>query len=146
MTDSPDLDATAAALRVLARRLDRRLRAEAGFADYSPSQLAAMRHLREAGEAGLTSSELARLEGVRPQSMSATVADLVEAGLVDRTADPNDRRATRLSPSAQADAIAETARGAKDTWLASALAERLDADEQRRLADAVELLERVLGP
>ncbi|HEY0780561.1 MAG TPA: MarR family transcriptional regulator [Gemmatirosa sp.] len=42
-------------------------------------------------------AELARAEGVRPQSMGATVAVLEAAGLVDGTPDPTGGRRTVLS-------------------------------------------------
>ncbi|KRE23130.1 MarR family winged helix-turn-helix transcriptional regulator [Agromyces sp. Soil535] len=144
MSDSPDLDATAAALRLAVHRLDRRLRVESGLQEFNLAQTVVLRRLREAGP--LTTSELARLEGVRPQSMSATVADLVAAGLVDRRPDPNDGRATLLSLSDRAEGLILIARGAKENWLVRTIGDRLDAEEQRRLADAIGLLDRLLAP
>jgi len=144
MSDAPDLDATAAALRVVAHRLDRRLRAESGLQEFNLAQTVVLRRLRDAGP--LTTSELARLEGVRPQSMGATVAELIAAGLVDRKPDPNDRRASLLSLSERAEGLAHVARGAKQNWLARTIGDRLDAEEQRRLVDAIGLLERLLAP
>jgi DNA-binding MarR family transcriptional regulator len=137
-----ELDDTAAALRTIASRLQRRLRAEAGQAEYSSAQIALIRRLVESGPA--TTSELARAEGVRPQSMSATVASLQSAGIVARRPDPNDGRAAQVYVSDEGERALREGRAAKQEWLTRTLAERLTASERRTLADAVALLERML--
>src|ERR1700761_9031786 len=86
-----DLAATLAAeLRVLIARLTRRLREEGHLGDFTWSQVKVLRHLEKDGPATVTT--LARAEGVRPQSMSETLAVLKEAGFVSGAPDPEDGR------------------------------------------------------
>jgi DNA-binding MarR family transcriptional regulator len=138
------LDDTAAALRSATARLSRRLRAEAGQSEYTGSQIAVIRRLLESGPA--TTSELARAEGMRPQSMSATIAALEAADIVGRRPDPDDGRATQVFVTAEAERSILDGRTAKQEWLARTMAERLTPVEQRTLADAVALLDRLLEP
>lgn len=92
MTRSADRTALDLAqhLRLTVNRLRRVVRsatiAEAG----SRAQEAALSWLARKGP--LTTAELARWEQVRPQSMGATVADLVRAGLATKAPDPHDGR------------------------------------------------------
>lgn len=136
-----ELEDVATALRTATARLQRRLRAEAGHSEYTASQVAVARRLLEHGPA--TTSELARAEGVRPQSMSATIAVLEAAGVVARRPDPGDRRATQVFVAEQA---MREVRAAKQGWLTRTMAERLTAAERRTLADASALIERMLQP
>lgn len=139
-----EIDDTAAALRSATARLTRRLRAEGGASDFTPSQVAVLRRLLESGAA--TTSELARAEGVRPQSMSATIASLEAAEIIGRRPDPSDGRATQvfLTPDAERDILDH--RAAKQEWLTSVIGARLTPAEQRILADAAALIERLLAP
>jgi DNA-binding MarR family transcriptional regulator len=84
-----DTTALAARLRLGVTRLARRLRQEAE-AGLSPSTLAALASIERLGP--LTMSELCAVERVQPPSMTRIVSGLAEAGLVNRTADPADRR------------------------------------------------------
>jgi DNA-binding MarR family transcriptional regulator len=139
-----ELDDTAAALRTVSSRLHRRLRAEAGHAEYTGAQLAVIRHLLEHGPT--TTSALARAEGMRPQSMSATVASLESAGVVARRPDPDDGRAAQVYLSPEGERALREGRAAKQEWLTRTLAERLTPDERRTVAEAVALIERMLQP
>ncbi|MGI9823579.1 MarR family winged helix-turn-helix transcriptional regulator [Agromyces sp. Marseille-Q5079] len=143
--DPPDLEATAAALRVTIARLVRRVRNEGGMQEFTPSQTAVVRMLSEL-DAGATIAELARLENVRPQSMSATVAELRDAGIVDRRPDPDDGRAQLVFLTDAAQAAITRARANKTGWLVNAMRDRLTSDEQRTLAEAAELFDRLLAP
>ncbi len=81
--DAPEIaraSALAAELRALLGKLKRRLREQADSVDLTPSQVSALLRLEREGPS--TVSTLARGEGVRPQSMGATVATLEAAGLV----------------------------------------------------------------
>jgi DNA-binding MarR family transcriptional regulator len=137
-----ELDDIAAALRSSAARLARRLRAEAGHAEYTTAQVGVIRALLERGSA--TTSELARIEGVRPQSMSATVASLEAAGIVDRRPDPADARASRVFVTPGGEQAILAGRTAKQSWLIATMSERLTADEQRTLGEAAALIDRML--
>lgn len=139
----PDTDDTAAALRATVARLYRRLRAEAGDAEYTASQIAVLRRL-ETGPA--TTAELARAEDMRPQSMSAVITPLERAGIVERRSDPDDARAAQVSITAEGARIIGESRAAKQAWLDRMMSERLSTAERRTLREATALLERMLQP
>jgi hypothetical protein len=50
----------------------------------------------------LTTADLARWEQIPPQSMGSTVAELLAAGLVGKSADPTDRRRSPAFPGERA--------------------------------------------
>lgn len=91
----------------------------------------------------VTVSELARAEGVRSQSMGTTVASLAAEDLVHREPDPSDGRQTLVSLTGKGREALAQARQLKQTWLESAIAERLTPDEQQALVAAVDLLLRL---
>ena len=67
----------AAELHALSGKLKRQLREQASAGDLTPSQTSVLRHLDRDGPTTVTA--LARMEGVRSQSMGATVAGLEAA-------------------------------------------------------------------
>ena len=141
----PDLTATLAAdLRLLLGHLRRRLREEVPPGDLTPPQLTALLHL-ERGKAS-TVTELARMEGVRPQSMGATVAALLDLGLVAGEPHPRDGRQTTLRLSEAGHALITQRRAAREDWLQRTLRARLGPAEQADLARSVELLRRLVRP
>ena len=66
-------------LYALSGKLKRRLREQASAGDLTQSQMSVLGHLDRNGPTTVTA--LARMEGVRSQSMGATVAALETAGL-----------------------------------------------------------------
>jgi DNA-binding MarR family transcriptional regulator len=110
----------AAELRVVLGKLKRRLREHANKGDLSLSQLAVIGYLDREGPATVTA--LARAEGVRPQSMGATVAALEESGLVSGSPHPADGRQVVLSLTPTARQWLEASRAAREDWLARAVA------------------------
>ena len=137
-----DLSATAADLRLAVKLLAARLRAEARPGDLSWSQESVVSLLDRQGPTTVT--ELAKIEGVRSQSMGATVASLEELGLVQRKPDPTDGRQSIVSLTGQGVAVLETARAVKQSWLVGVLGERLSAEEQLALDSAIQLLLRLV--
>src|ERR1700712_1074803 len=131
----------AAELRALVPRLRRRLREQGTHGDFTPSQAAALIRLERDGPA--TVSELARAESVRSQSMGATLAPLIEAGLVGSSPHPTDGRQTLLALSDSARHQFSAARAAKEDWLFRTIRATLTPEEQRQLATGVELLKRI---
>jgi len=106
MADASDDDAVRTAvlardLRVVLGAMRRRLRAEGHLSDFTPSQLAVLSRLERDGPATVTS--LAQAEGVRTQSMGATVSVLENSGFVQGAAHPTDGRQTLLSLTPAAD-------------------------------------------
>ena len=92
LSDPDALHATAEDLRVLVGKLRRRLREEAHVGDFTPSQVQVLSLLEREGPATVTT--LARIQGMRPQSMGETLSVLKAAGLVSGAPDPNDGRQT----------------------------------------------------
>lgn len=129
-------------LRVALGQLTRRLRAQANKGDLSLSQLAVLGTLDREGTATVTA--LARSEGVRSQSMGATVAALQEAGLVDGAPDPADGRQVMLSLTEAARGLVKASRAAREDWLSEAIRSHLSPAEQQELASAVRLLRRIV--
>jgi len=102
-----------------------------------------MRRLAEHGPS--TTAALARSELVKPQSMGATLAALEEGGFVVRTADASDARCRNVSITEKGRRVLQEGRAARQNWLARAIDEQLDADEQRAVLHTVGLLRRVIG-
>ncbi len=134
--------ALAVELRMLASQLRRRLRQEASAADWTESQRAVLLRLERQEVATVT--ELALAEGVRSQSMGATVASLIEAGYVKGDPDPADGRRTLLSLTPQARKVFWQVRTAREDWLQRAVSARYAPSEQKQLLAAVQLLQRLL--
>jgi DNA-binding MarR family transcriptional regulator len=129
----------AADLRAVLGRLVRRLRAERR--DLSLSQVTVLARLDRKGPAGI--SDLAASERVRPQSMAATVAALVAAGLVARHADPDDRRRVLIALTDAGRKTLAADRRRREDWLANAIRRDLSERERRVLAEAAALLGRL---
>lgn len=134
--------AMAGELRVLISKLRRRLREEAHLGDFTSSQLSVLARLEREGPATVTT--LARAEGVRPQSMGATVSVLEAAGLVSGASDPTDGRQTILSLTAAAREEIKANRAAREDWLFRAIRTNLTSAEQEELATGIELLKRLV--
>ena len=134
--------ALAVELRMLAAQLRRRLRQEASGADWTESQRAVL--LRLERHDGATVTELALAEGVRSQSMGATVATLIDGGYIKGAPDPADGRRTLLSLTPQARKVFRQVRAAREDWLQHAIEARYSKAEQKQLAGAVQLLQRLL--
>jgi DNA-binding MarR family transcriptional regulator len=133
--------ALAGDLRVVISQLRRRLRKQSSIGDLTWSQTSVLSRLEREGSA--TVSSLARAEGMRPQSMGATVSALEAAGLVNGSPDPEDGRQTILSLTPACREWIKAARAAKEDWLFRAIQSKLSPEEQGELAKGVELLKRL---
>ncbi|PYI68670.1 MarR family transcriptional regulator [Arthrobacter livingstonensis] len=133
--------AVATELRTVIGTLRRRMNQGRSPGDFTPSQIAVLVRLQNDGPATVTS--LARAEGVRPQSMGATVSVLDAAGLIGGSPDPTDRRQTILSLTDFARESFNTLRAAKESWLVRAIETELTPAEQEQLAAGVALLTRL---
>lgn len=137
----PDAAKLAAELRSLVGKLRRRMREQADVGDLTPSQAAVWERLERDGP--MTVSALARAEGVRQQSMGATVAALELAGVIDRAPDPADGRQSVLTVSAAMRERVERGRAVRQDWLTRGIERELDLGERQILARALALLGRV---
>jgi DNA-binding MarR family transcriptional regulator len=131
--------ATAASeLRLVLGQLIRRLRAEYSFPVAQASVLSRLDR-----EGTQTTSGLAAAERVRPQSMAQTLAELETAGLIGRRPDPADGRRVLIELTTLGRERVLEARGQREDWLAAAITDELDPEEQRTLLAAVPLLRRL---
>ncbi|SMC20342.1 DNA-binding transcriptional regulator, MarR family [Andreprevotia lacus DSM 23236] len=142
--DEAQAHALATELRQLVGQYLRRLREAAHPGEFTHSQKLVLTRLERDGPASVT--ELARAEGVRSQSMGATVAALQAAGLVAGTADPADGRRTIWSLTPECLTWLASARAAREDWLFQRIRSQLAPDEQQQLGAAIALLRRLLPP
>jgi DNA-binding MarR family transcriptional regulator len=136
--------ALAGAMRDVVGQLKRRLREQSPPHDLTWSQVSVLSLIERQGAGSI--SDLARLEGVRPQSMGETIAALQAAGLVSGSPDPADGRRTLLSLTPACRDMIRAGRAAREDWLADRIRQRLSATEQKRLHDAMALLKRLSEP
>src|ERR1700744_1714824 len=137
-----DAASLAAELHGLVGKLKRKLREQASAGDLTPSQSAVLRHLGRDGPTTVTA--LAKMEGVRSQSMGATVAGLEALGLVKGAPDAKDGRQTILSLTPACRELIRTGRAARQDWLLKAIQGKLSGDEQAQLAFSLRLLGRLV--
>lgn len=96
---------------------------------------------RSEGEA--TPSLIATELELRSSNVAATLADLQQRGLVQRTSDPHDKRKVRLALTPDGSALLRETRAQRDRWLRSAINACLTADEKATLQAAGDLMERL---
>jgi DNA-binding MarR family transcriptional regulator len=127
-------------LRLVIARTARRLRQEAGTT-LSPSQSAALATIECRGP--LTPSEVAAIERIQRPTATRILARLEEAGLIERAADPADRRSSLLTITPAGRALLRRQRTRKNAFLAQRL-DGLEPDELATLERAAAILERTL--
>ena len=141
MTQDPDIAEIANALQGGIGQLVRRLRQVHVVGDLTLSETSALSKLDRGGPT--TSAELARQEQISPQSMGATLGGLEGRGLLERSADPEDRRRIVLNLTEAGREILRDRRNARVEQLAKALSRGFSREELERLMAAVPLIERL---
>jgi len=141
MADELDVRDVAAALRVSMGLLLRRLRQVGVPGELTVPETSALARLDRNGPA--TSSELARVEQISPQSMGATLSALEARGLVTRDPDARDGRRIVLSVTDAGRQLLRDKRDARTEHLARALAAGFTREELEQLMTAAPLLERL---
>jgi DNA-binding MarR family transcriptional regulator len=126
------------ALRLLVRRISADAPPE--LQEFSWTQKAVLRRLEKHGPA--TAADLARAEGVKPQSMGTALGLLEKMGLVERKAHPTDGRQINIKLTARGITLRRNTTEATYAWLSRAIAE-LDRQEQITLFKAGELFKRM---
>jgi DNA-binding MarR family transcriptional regulator len=121
--------------------LMRRARAAAASHELSLTEAAVMARLANDGPA--TTADLARAEGMKPQSMGTTIAALEEMRMVERKPHPTDGRQVHIALTAKGAAVRNSVKDAKRTWLAQAVAQ-LDEQERVTLFKAAEIIRRLV--
>ena len=121
--------------------LVRRARAAAASEELSWSESSVLKRLARAGAA--TTAELARLEGMRPQSMRTIVASLEKMRMVKRRPHATDGRQVNLELTARGAAAQKSSGEARQGWLTRTF-EGLTAEERETLFAAGRILRRSL--
>ena len=120
--------------------LVRRVRTAAGSHELSLTEASVMGRLAKHGPA--TTADLARAEGMKPQSMGTTIAALEEMGMVERKPHPTDGRQVNIGLTSRGAAVRKSAKDAKQTWLMQAISQ-LDESERETLFKAGEIIKRL---
>jgi DNA-binding MarR family transcriptional regulator len=121
--------------------LVRRLRTAGGTQALPWSHTIVMKQLANDGPA--TTADLARAQGMKPQSMGAVIAALEDMKLVERKPHPTDGRQMNIMLTAKGAALHKSAMDARLAWLAKAIAQ-LDEDEQKTLFVAGAIVKRLV--
>lgn len=121
--------------------LVRRVRAAGASHELSLTEAAVMGRLAKSGPA--TTADLARAEGMKPQSMGATIAALEGMGMVERTPHPTDGRQVNIALTPKGAEVRKSAHDAKRTWLVQAISQ-LDEGEQETLLAARGIIRRLV--
>jgi len=142
-TGTETLTDSAARLRLAIVRTARRLRQEAAGAglELTPTAASALASVERHGP--LTPSELAEIERVKRPTATRTLRVLSEAGLVDRSPDPEDGRCALVSVNAAGRERLRRLRGRKNAYLARRMRELPDEDVEA-LGRAAAVLEGIL--
>jgi DNA-binding MarR family transcriptional regulator len=123
-------------LRLSINRLHRLLRQES-LAGLSPAQASALGLVNRLGSPTL--GELAAVEQVQPPTMTRTVGDCTDAGMVTRSTDATDRRSARIRLTPAGKRSLERICTLKNAFLVRRLAE-LGPAEQAGAADLVAIV------
>ena len=138
---------TAARLRAAIGRLSRRLRptAAGAGAGLTPTRVTVLLDVVRRGPARL--ADVASAEGINPTMLSRVVADLVEAGLIERANDELDRRTVWVKATPAGRRLAERMRRERTDAVNVALEGLTEAERQmvQRALPALEALAEQLG-
>ena len=137
----PDVGEVAGKLRVSVGQVVRKLRQAPNAGELSLAESSALGRLERGGPA--TSSDLARMDRISPQSMGVTVAALLERGLIERSRDPEDGRRIVLTITEEGRRTVRDRRGARTEMIAAALRDGFSDSELGQLMAAASLLERL---
>ncbi|HEX6455002.1 MAG TPA: MarR family transcriptional regulator [Solirubrobacterales bacterium] len=137
-----DLGERAAHLRTAIVRTARRLRQEAAgeTTGLTPTSVAALATIERHGP--MTPSEIAAIERVKRPTITRTLGCLEREGLIDRAADPADRRSALVSVNGAGRERLRRLRKRKNAYLARRM-RYLSEEEVETLERAAEILERM---
>lgn len=136
-----DLETTAR-LRAVIGRLSRLLRPTptALAAGLTPTRISVLLTVVREGRVGL--SDLAVAESINPTQLSRAIAQLMEAGLLERSADQGDRRAAWVKATPAGRRLADRIRRERTDALNVAL-EGLEPADRERIVAALGSLEQL---
>jgi DNA-binding MarR family transcriptional regulator len=121
--------------------LVRRARAASATHELSWTESAVLKRLAKEGPA--TTADLARAEGMRPQSMRPILTTLEQMGMIQRKPHATDGRQVNLELTTKGAAVQKSVGDAKRTWLSQAIAQ-LDEQERETLFKAGRIIKRLV--
>lgn len=124
-------------IRALVRRFALSERADVACCGITVAQAATLEALVASGP--LRQGELGRQLGVTPSTLTRNLTRLLDAGLVERLADPDDARASRIRLSAEGARAVEAVRRQEQAFARDVL-ERLPADRRDAIVDGLRLM------
>ncbi|HWD79855.1 MAG TPA: MarR family transcriptional regulator [Kribbella sp.] len=139
---APDAGKIADELQSVVGALVRRQRAVSPAHDVNLSQVSILKRLDREGPHSV--ADLARLDRITHQSVTVSVARLVDRGLVRREADAGDGRRKLLVITAAGRKLLAERRDAGHEHLTEAIAARFSPAEQARLSESLTLLRRLI--
>jgi DNA-binding MarR family transcriptional regulator len=137
-----DLDVLADIVTRLRRALRRGVRADVPFETVSVAQVELMQLLAE--QPGLRAREAGEQLLLAPTTVSTLVGALLSSGLIERNADPDDRRSWHLSLTSRGTARLADWQQSNKRVLHDALAQ-LNATDQRALRGALPALTKLVS-
>jgi len=141
--DRQDTAKTAIRLAVAVKRLQARIREEAGVTSAGLSVAQVSIFSRLVHEGPVTAASLAVAEHVSQQAIAQSLAGLKTGGLVSVKPDPADGRKSLLEVTAAGRALYETILASRDDWLIRAIESAVKPGERTSLDQAIKLLERL---
>jgi DNA-binding MarR family transcriptional regulator len=105
----------------------------------SMPQLGILMQLHHKGRCGV--SEIGERFDITNAAASQLVEKLVQAGYLERTEDLNDRRVKQLNLTSKAEKLIESSAQKRFRWL-DEITSQLSAEEQTKVAEALEILTR----
>jgi DNA-binding MarR family transcriptional regulator len=121
--------------------LVRRSRALAASEELSWTETSVLKRLGKDGP--LTTADLARAQGMRPQSMRTIIATLERMGMIERAPHSTDGRQVNLALTAKGAAVQKRVGDRKRSWLAQAIS-RLSDRDQETLFEAGKIIRRLV--
>lgn len=112
--------------------LVRRARAAAPSHEFSWTESGVLKRLAKDGPA--TTADLARAEGMKPQSMRTIITTLEETGMVARKPHKTDGRQVNIELTSKGASEQKKSSDAKRTWLAQAIAQLGNKDQETLFA------------
>ena len=104
---------------------------------YSMSQLGALMHLNKIGVSGI--ADIGDHLGVTTAAVSQMIDRMVGQGFLERTEDPEDRRAKRIELTDRGKQVIDGCAEARQRWF-KPLASILSEDERRNVTEALRLI------
>lgn len=139
--DKAEIEGIADRLHSAAIHLLRRVRKQDVATGEGPARLSALSVLVFGGP--MTLGQLAAAEQVKPPTMSRMVVGLKRSGLIEIATDARDARRLQIRATAKGARLLHKGRERRICYLADNL-QSLTANERRKLAEAVEILDGVL--